>query len=295
MANIEEFYIDYAGFKTYCKVVGECAPGRKPLLFLHGGPGGAHDGLLTYEPMADRFGRQLVFYDQIGGGRSAVPHQPDEFYDYDLWIDEFFAVRDALGLDDFHVFGNSWGGMVGMMALLRDSSGVNSFVINSSPACNDTWVSEASRLVGYLPDDMQAAIARADETGDYDAPELEPAMGLYYRRHIIGAAPDDVAAHMMAAMSQPSEAYMIMQGPSEFVVTGKMRDWDIREELQGLRVPCMMLSGTDDECTPYTAKETVDCIPDCEWTLLQGAAHLTNLTHPEECIQAVEGFLERHE
>ena len=295
MANIEELYVDYAGFKTYCKVVGECAPGRKPLLFLHGGPGGAHDGLLTYEPMADRFGRQLVFYDQIGGGRSAVPHQPDEFYDYDLWIGEFFAVRDALGLGDFHLFGNSWGGMVGMMALLRDSSGVNSFVINSSPASNDTWVSEASRLVGYLPDDMQAAIARADENGDYDAPELEPAMGLYYRRHIIGDVPDDVAAHMMAAMSQPSEAYMVMQGPSEFVVTGKMRDWDIRADLADLRVPCMMLSGTDDECTPYTAKETVDCIPECEWTLLQGAPHLTNLTHPEECIQAVEGFLERHE
>ena len=54
MATIEELTIDYAGYQTYCKVVGEGTPGRKPLLFLHGGPGGAHDGLLTYAQMADR-------------------------------------------------------------------------------------------------------------------------------------------------------------------------------------------------------------------------------------------------
>ncbi|WP_346675855.1 hypothetical protein [Enorma phocaeensis] len=91
------------------------------------------------------------------------------------------------------------------------------------------------------------------------------------------------------------ECYMVMQGASEFVCTGKLKDWDIRDEVGSIRVPCMALSGTDDEGAPYTIKEMVDRIPGCEWTLIQGAPHLANLTHPDECLAAVEGFISRFE
>lgn len=84
---------------------------------------------------------------------------------------------------------------------------------------------------------------------------------------------------------------MVMQGASEFVVTGKMKDWDIREGVKSIKVPCMALSGTDDEGTPYTIKEGVDLIPGCEWTLIQGAPHIANATHPDECLAAVERFI----
>ena len=107
MAEIRETYIDYHGFKTYCKIVGENQPGKKTLLMLHGGPGATHNYLLPYAEMADRYGRQIVFYDQIGCGKSNIPHQDDSFYHYDLWVNEFYAVREALGLDDIHLFGNS--------------------------------------------------------------------------------------------------------------------------------------------------------------------------------------------
>lgn len=296
MAEVKEVYVDYAGYKTYCKIVGECEPGKKPLLVLHGGPGGSHDSLLTYAELADRFGRQVVFYDQIGGGRSAIPHQDEDFYNNELWINEFFTVREALGLDDIHLFGNSWGGMVGLTALLQDDSGVNSFVINSSPVCIDTWLLEANRLIGYLPADMQEAIAEAERTGSYDTPEAGAAMAEYYRRHVTGCNPEDYPQFLIDAMSfETGESYYIMQGASEFVVTGKMVGWDIRDEVHNIKVPCMFLSGTDDECTPYVAKECVDAIPGCEWTLIQGAPHMANVTHPEQCLQAVENFIERHE
>ena len=296
MADIREVYVDYAGYQTYCKIVGEGEPGKKPLLVLHGGPGGSHDSLLTYAELADRYGRQVVFYDQIGGGRSAVPHQEDEFYCNELWIDELFRVREALGLSDVHLFGNSWGGMVGLMALLRDESGVSSFVINSAPVCIDTWLTEANRLIGYLPQEMQDAIAEAERTGNYDTPEAGEAMAEYLRRHVMGCSPEDYPQFLLDSMQFKSgESYHVMQGASEFVVTGKMAGWDIRDQVGRITVPCMFLSGTDDECTPYVAKECVDAIPGCEWTLIQGAPHLANVTHPEECLRVVEDFLERHE
>ncbi|WP_239443078.1 alpha/beta fold hydrolase [Gordonibacter sp. An230] len=126
-------YVDYVGFKTYYEIYGERTLGKKPLLILRDGPGDTHNYLQNYRDMADLYGRQIVFYDQIGCGASKIPHQEDDFYTYDLWIDEFYTVREALDLDDIHLFGNSWGGMLAMMCMIKNDAGVNSMVVNGSP------------------------------------------------------------------------------------------------------------------------------------------------------------------
>ena len=295
MAEIKEVYVDYAGFKTYCKIVGECQPGKKPLLILHGGPGDCHNYLLEYAEMADRYGRQVIFYDQIGCGKSKIPHQEDDFYTYDLWVNEFYTVRKALGLDDIHLFGNSWGGMLGMLCMMKDDTGVNSFVINSSPVRIQSWLDAANHLIGFLPLEMQNALAEAERTGDYGTVQARAAFDEYYKRHVCGFYEKDYSQNLKDSFANVGECYMIMQGASEFVVTGKMRDWDIREGVKNIKVPCMALSGTDDEGTPWVIKEGVDLIPNCEWTLIQGAPHIANATHPDECMEAVENFISRFE
>ena len=64
--------IPYAGGETWYRVVGEGEdPGKLPLLCLHGGPGAPHDYLEPLEKLAAT-GRRVVFYDQIGCGRSWV-------------------------------------------------------------------------------------------------------------------------------------------------------------------------------------------------------------------------------
>ena len=293
MSHVKETYVEYAGFKTYCKIVNPDNPqaGKKPLLVLHGGPGDCHNYLLTYGDLADRYGRQVIFYDQIGCGKSAIPHQEDDFYTYDLWVNEFYTVRKALGLNDIHLFGNSWGGMLGMLCMMKDDTGVNSFVINSSPVCIQTWLDEANRLLTYMPQDMQDALAEAERTGNYDTPEAKAAADEYYKRHVVGFYEKDYPQFVTDSFDHVGECYMVMQGASEFVVTGKMRDWDIRDDVKNIKIPCMALSGTDDEGTPYTIKEGVDLIPNCTWTLIQGAPHIANATHPDECLTAVEEFI----
>ena len=60
--------------QTWYRVTGELRPGDAgapaPLVVLHGGPGAAHDYLLSIADLAD--GRAVVHYDQIGNGRSNV-------------------------------------------------------------------------------------------------------------------------------------------------------------------------------------------------------------------------------
>lgn len=290
-SEIKETYVDYLGHKTYVKIVGECAPGKKPLLVLHGGPGDCHNYLLDLARIADKYQRQVIFYDQIGCGKSWVENMGEDFYTYDLWVNEYYTVCEALGLDDFHLFGNSWGGMLGMLCMMKDDKGVSSFVINSSPVRIASWLEAANHLITFLPLEMQNALAEAERTGDYETVQAQAAADEYYKRHVCGMYQKDYPQHLKDSFAAVGECYMIMQGASEFVVTGKMRDWDIREGVKNIKVPCMALSGTDDEGSPWVIKEGVDLIPNCKWTLIQGAPHICSITHPDETCAAIEGFI----
>ena len=83
-------------FETWYRVVGEVeAPGRLPLLVLHGGPGSSHDPLEGLGALAEQ-GRRVVFYDQLGGGDSDKPDDP-ALWTVDTFLEQLCSVREALG------------------------------------------------------------------------------------------------------------------------------------------------------------------------------------------------------
>jgi len=65
-----EGYIEVPGGRVWYRITGTDRPGI-PVLCLHGGPGMPHDYL---EPLADlASSRPVIFYDQLGCGRSDRP------------------------------------------------------------------------------------------------------------------------------------------------------------------------------------------------------------------------------
>src|SRR5579875_1669721 len=78
--------IEYRGYPVWYRIVGEREePGRFPLLCLHGGPGVPHDYLESLEAMADT-GRRVIFYDQLGCGKSSIPESKPEMWTVDLYV-----------------------------------------------------------------------------------------------------------------------------------------------------------------------------------------------------------------
>ena len=135
-APIEERYVDYNGHKTYVKIVGERKDnGKKPLLVL----GGQATATCSTSPASptSTIGRSFSTIRSA----AASPWWRTWALHHDLWINEYYTVCEALGLDDFHLFGSSWGGMLGMLCMMKDDKGVNSFVINSSPVLIQSWLS----------------------------------------------------------------------------------------------------------------------------------------------------------
>ena len=129
MVATAEGTVRFRGYRTWYKVVGELNARSRalPLLVLHGGPGVPHDYLQDLARLADE-GRPVVFYDQIGCGRSDHPDDA-ALWTMATYVDEVAAVRDALGLDRVHLFGHSWGGWLALEYALGRPSGLASLVL----------------------------------------------------------------------------------------------------------------------------------------------------------------------
>ena len=95
----------------FVKVMGQ----GYPLVLMHGGPSLDHTTLLTLEPLADQY--TLIFYDHRCNGRSEGADVSTMTMD-NLTADAE-ALRQALGYDQWIVFGQSFGGNVALEYALR--------------------------------------------------------------------------------------------------------------------------------------------------------------------------------
>lgn len=283
-------YVSFRGFRTWYRSVGETERGRLPLLILHGGPGATHQYL---EPLAElaRSGRQVIFYDQIGCGRSDHP-AGEAFYDVRTFVDEIDALRDQLGLHAVHVLGQSWGGMLAMEYALTRPPGLASIVVADSPASMTLWVSEANRLRSALPAAVQQALSEHEAAGTTSDPAYAAATEVFYRRHVcrLETWPDCVN-RAFAAIAEDGFVYNVMNGPSEFHVIGKLKSWDITERLPEIAVPVLLLSGAFDEATPAIVAAIHERIPKSEWIVFPESSHMPHIEEPVAFNAAVRGFL----
>ena len=283
--------IPYAGGETWYRIVGDGEePGKLPLLCLHGGPGALHDYLEPLESLAGT-GRRVVFYDQIGCGRSWVD-RPTDFWTVELFVREVQAVRDALGLDRVHVFGSSWGGMLAMEYALTQPAGLATLVLSSSPASIPLWAEETDRLRNELPAEVRHVL----DTAELGSPEYEKAQADFYARHVCRIVPNpDCVLRTVAGIAEHPDVYLHMQGPNEFVITGTLKDWDITARLPEIRVPTLITAGRHDEFTPRQAEVVHHGIPGSELVTFEDSSHMQFTEEPERYHDVVAAFLDRVE
>jgi proline iminopeptidase len=86
--RVEEGFVPTPPGKVWYRRVGGERARLAPLLLLHGGPGASHDYLENLEALASPE-REVVFYDQLGCGKSDQPN------DAALWTVELF-VRELV-------------------------------------------------------------------------------------------------------------------------------------------------------------------------------------------------------
>jgi proline-specific peptidase len=284
----DEGFIQVPGGRVWYRSVGE---GGTPLLCLHGGPGFTHYYLEPLELLADR--RQVIFYDQLGCGRS---DRPD---DLSLWtverfVEELAQVRSALNLDRLHLLGSSWGGMLAMQYVLDRRPDLVSLTLCGSPASMIRWSRDCAELLADQPTKVREVIRQHEADGFTGCPEYQAAILGFYREHVCRMNP--WPGGLERSFAEIGYAvYNTMNGPSEFTVTGTLKTWDITERLGEIDMPTLLVGGRHDECRPAHLEDMHRRIAGSQLEIIEDASHLCFAEQPAVFTSLVNHFLARTE
>jgi proline iminopeptidase len=275
------------GGKVWYEIAGAGKPGI-PLLTLHGGPGYPHDYLEPLQQLADQ--RPVIFYDQLGCGQS------DRTGNRALWrlerfVRELAQVRQALGLDRMHLFGHSWGTMLGVDYLLSGAS-VTSLILASPALSIPRWMADAARLRKTLPADVQETLARHEAAGTTNTLRYRDATMQYYHRYLCRMDPWPEPMNRSHEASSGA-VYREMWGPSELCATGNLRDYDRTGRLCEIAVPTLYTCGRYDEATPEATAQYRGLTPGAEMLVFERSAHMPHLEETDAYLAALRDFLDR--
>jgi L-proline amide hydrolase len=284
--------VPFSDGETWYRITGDLGSGVTPLVIAHGGPGATHQYLLSLTALAA--GRPVIHYDQLGCGNSThLPDADPSYWTVELFLDELDNLLEHLGIaDDYHLLGQSWGGMLSAEHAVRRPAGLRRLVISNSPASMPLWLEAAALLRAGLPAEVEKTLREHEEAETTNSAEYAGAMKVFYDRHVCRVVPNppEVAA-AFASIEEDPTVYHTMNGPSEFHVVGSLMDWTIVDRLPRIAVPTLVVSGAYDEAQPVCVSPYAELIPDARWEVFAESSHLPNVEEPARYAAVVESFL----
>jgi proline iminopeptidase len=286
MSPVRERFVDVPGGRVWTGTYGDGA--GTPLLVLHGGPGMPSYYLEPLAPLSEH--RRVVFYDQLGCGRSNRPS------DSSLWtlsrsVEEVEAVRQTLGLDRVHVLGHSWGGFLALACAKAARTPLASLVLSSPLVSVPGWTADAAKLLARLPTPIRETIALHEEKQTFDDPAYVEATMEFYRRYFCTLDPWPTS--LERTFEELGDGpYRTMWGPSEFTQTGNLRGQDLSPALPRLAVPSLWIGGDRDEVAPERL-EGFAAAASGTAHVFAGGSHCLHLEQTSRYLRLVDDFLLR--
>jgi proline iminopeptidase len=282
-----EGFIDVTGGKVWYRVNG--SGNATPVVLLHGGPGSSSYYLDALKPLSKD--RPVIFIDQLGCGRSSRITDTT-LMTIENYVEQLEVIRKALGLSDFYLYGHSWGTMLAMDYYLAYPEGIKALVFNSPLFSTELWLRDADTLIAALPDSIQLSIRENEKTKTYTAADYQTAVAYFYKNFLRRSEQPQEKADS-SAMFTGLNVYEFMWGPSEFTATGNLLHYDRINNLNGIGVPTLLLTGEYDEARPSTVNYYHTLIPGSEFVIINDAAHETMNDNQEETLYVINHFLQK--
>ncbi|KAI0517033.1 Alpha/Beta hydrolase protein [Xylaria bambusicola] len=283
--------------KTWYKVLGNIGASQTPLVALHGGPGAGHDYLAALCDLHEKHGIPIVFYDQIGCGRSTHLREKmgdTSFWTFDLFVRELDNLINHLHLrGGFYLYGSSWGGMLASYYASTSPPGLKKLILLSAPASVPLYVEGCKGLLAGLPEDVRRTLEECDRKGDHESDEFKTAAQIFMKKHVcrVDPMPEAVQRSLDNLKDDPT-AYLTMQGPSEFIIIGKaFKDWEGFRFGHKIAVPTLLINGQYDEVQDTSFEPWFHTIPKVRWVTLEGASHMSPWEAHDKFTQIAGSFL----
>lgn len=275
-------------YRVWTKRVGT---GPLALLTLHGGPGMTHEYLECFEDFLPQRGIRFYYYDQLGSHYSDQPDAPD-LWTVDRFQEEVEQVRAALGLEGFYLYGHSWGGMLAIEYALKYQHHLKGLIISNMTASMASYAAYLDELRRRLPPDVLALLEKYESAGRFDAPEYEATLfQQVYTKHICRVWPwPEPVKRTLRHMNR--QVYQTLQGPNEFVVTGRMKDWDRWKDLPAIGVPTLLSVGRHDTMRVEDIRRMGTLIPRSRVAICERGSHLSLYDDQPRYFADLLGFIQ---
>ena len=263
------------------------------ILLLHGGPAMTHEYMECFETFFLREGFEFYEYDQLGS------YYSDQPTDSSLWTTERFVeeveqVRQAIGADseNFYLLGNSWGGILAMEYALKYQQHLKGLIVSNMMADAVAYGQYAREVLApQMQPEILQEIRTLEKKGDYNDPRfMELLIPHYYHAHICRLAqwPDGLNRSMKHVNST---VYTLMQGPSEFGISGRLANWNIKDRLKEIKVPTLMIGAKYDTMDPKAMEEQSKLVQHGKYLYCPNGSHLSMWDDQQVFMQGVIGFI----
>lgn len=258
-------------YKVWTKRIGH---GRLKVLLLHGGPGFSHEYLEAMESFLPQADIEIYYYDQLGVNNSDQPNNPS-LWTLPRYVHEVEEVRRGLGLDDFVLFGHSWGGMLALEYALSYQQHLRGLVISNMTAGIASYLRRTAAIKLQLPPATLARLRDLEQRNAYDSPAYNDIMmNDLYPKMICRTRP--WPEPVVRCFRHANDAiYNEMQGKSEFLVTGNLKNWERWDRLHEVRVPTLTVGARYDEMDPADMKRMAELFPAGRFAYCPNGSHLS--------------------
>ena len=265
-------------------------PGAPRLLVLHGGPGAHHDYLLPQMLELTRLagGRELIMYDQRGGGKSKTDAR--EPVTWRTQVGDVAAVIREFGLDRPVIVGYSWGGLLAMLyasAAARDPSLPRPralVLVDPAPISRrhrETFERDfarrgSSEKVQRLRAELAASGIRESDPEAYRQRNFELSVAGYFHD------PDDaVDLTPFRVSSRVQQSVWDSLGDFDLAADGTLARIDL---------PTLIVHGRQDPI-PLASSQEAAQIMRAELVPVEDCGHVPYVEQPEALFSAIDAFL----
>lgn len=266
---------------------------RIKVLLLHGGPAMTHEYMECFETFFLREGFEFYEYDQLGS------YYSDQPTDSSLWTTERFVeeveqVRKAIGADssNFFVLGNSWGGILAMEYALKYQQHLKGLIVANMVASAPEYGKYADEVLAKQMDPaVLAEIRDIEARKDFANPRfMELLQEHYYNHHICRLNPWPEPCTRSFKHGN-NAIYTLMQGPSEFGISGRLATWDIKSRLKEIKTPTLMIGAKHDTMDPAAMEEQSKMVQHGQFLYCPNGSHLSMWDDQQVFMSGVIRFI----
>ncbi|WP_261511478.1 proline-specific peptidase family protein [Chryseobacterium paludis] len=263
------------------------------VLLLHGGPGMTHEYMECFETFFQKEGFEFYEYDQLGSYYSDQPVD-DRLWTTDRFVDEVEQVRKSIGADksNFYVLGNSWGGILAMEYALKYQKNLKGLMVANMVASAPEYGKYADEVLAkQMKPEVLKEIRAIEAKKDFANPRyMELLIPNFYNQHIcrLKEWPDGVNR---ALKHSNENVYTLMQGPSEFGISGRLGDWDIKGRLPEINIPTLMIGAKYDTMDPKAMEEQSKLVKKGRYLYCPNGSHLAMWDDQKVFMNGVINFI----